>query len=219
MNALAERNRLTEALTRLRRQAALTRADSNKLRAQHKQAEEAHQRALVAEFREEISEGAAEKARWEVDRLANEITLNEQRADAADRAVKETEADLHRLLRDHLAEFVAEGEAHAERARASFLALEEPFRAAVAEWAQAETGWRPLLPVLREEVEERLRSRGVYPPAGHIHRLAQVPPFPLPADLAVFEAVRRGGVTAKPPALEVAGPEPVVVTEAAEAGS
>ncbi len=157
--------------------------------------------------------------KFEVERAyaKREIGLAEQALQGARDAQLAVASELAELYALHLDEFAAEAEEATQAAAVALDALRGPWAHAWAAWSIAQARWRPLMPAVREQIEQDFTDRGVFPDPRQFAHLANVPPSPLPPENEVFRAdvaARPRGLTPdpslhapeEPPAVDVSLP-------------
>lgn len=109
--------------------------------------------------------------------------------------------ELSRLLRDELATFADEADEHTQEAVEAIAAVEEPYRRALEAWQVAEAAWRPLLPAVRDAVEQGERDRGVYISGSRLAAAVGVAAFPLADAAHLFARVASSELVPRPAGL------------------
>lgn len=174
--------RLVAEMQRGRRVGSLADGERHRAEAAFAAAEQARERAIEAQVREEPdAEESLGDALAAVRAAADQAAEARDRADAGRRVYEQSRARLHQLRETNIHELRASADELTERALQAQDELAPHLRKFVEAYAAAADRWRELLPGTRAVVEQADRERDYSPfrDEDAIKREAMCPPFPV----------------------------------------
>lgn len=194
---LQDRDRLLQELASTHTEGEKARAFGGELEHRRALVTRDHAAALQAAARgDNKSHRRAAEIDSELRDIRDGIEAAQAKVNAAHAARTAVEQEIERLYTDHLPAFAAEAELKTQEAHERLLALEEPYRAALAAWAAAARAWQPLAGAVRTHIDLTQDEHGLWRNRTANTQSAQPPPCPLPA-IGNFTALP----AARPPAM------------------